>query len=165
MNSKLRIAQDSFIEAVGQISSSAGLNRVAGQLYALLFLSPEPLSLDEMVERLRISKGHVSTNIRVLEEWGAARKIWMKGERRDFYQADPNVMKVIVNRLQVGLRRRMQDALEAIEKVENKVQEVEGGLERNEKEVVKLWKQRLQKVKKIPKLVDRLLGVISKMIP
>lgn len=164
MDSKLQTAQDGFIEAIGQISSSLGLNRVAGQLYALLFLNPQPLSLDEMVERLGISKGHVSTNIRALEEWGAAKKVWVKGQRRDYYQSDPNALRIMANRLQVGLRRRLKDAMEAIERAEKKIQEAEGELKESEREAAKLCRKRLQKVKKMPNLVDRVLGVVSKMI-
>ena len=164
MDSKLQMAQDGFIEAIGQISSSLGLNRVAGQLYALLFLNPQPLSLNEMVERIGISKGHVSTNIRTLEEWGAAKKVWVKGDRRDFYQADPNALRIMANRLQAGLRRRMKDALEAIEMTEKKIQEAEGGLGKSEREAAKWCRKRLQKVKKMPNLIDRVLGVVTKMI-
>lgn len=74
MNPKLEQARDNFIEAVGQLSASLGLSRVVGQLYALLYLNNGPLSLDDIVRILKMSKGNVSVNIRELEKWGAVRR-------------------------------------------------------------------------------------------
>ena len=106
MNSKLKIIEEEFIEAVGQLSVSLSINRIVGQLYALLFLSPHPLSLDDMVDKLKISKGNASVNIRELERWGAVRKMWVKGERKNFYEANLDIFKIVTNRLKNGLTER-----------------------------------------------------------
>ena len=104
MNPKLEKTRDNFIEAVGQFSASLGLSKVAGQLYGLLYLSSSSVSLDEMVEILKISKGNVSVNIRELEKWGAARKVWVKGSRKDHYEAELDVLRIIMDRLKTGLQ-------------------------------------------------------------
>jgi len=57
MNEDLLKARDRFIEGIGLLATTVGVSRVIGQLYAILFLSDKPLSLNDMVERLRISKG------------------------------------------------------------------------------------------------------------
>ena len=86
----LEKALDRFIESAGKISSNmlGMVNKVGGQIYALLFLSREPLSLDDISEILQVSKGNVSVNIRLLEESKLVKKIWVKGSRRDFYEAN-----------------------------------------------------------------------------
>lgn len=165
MNSKLKLAQDNFIEAIGQLASSLGLNRVAGQLYALLYLNESPLSLDEMVEELKISKGHVSTNIRALENWGAVRKVWVKGDRKDYYEVDLNVPRIIADRLKIGLGRRLQDALEMINKIERRITQIEKDLAPQEKREAMFFKERIQRVKKLSKSVERILKNVSILIP
>ena len=66
MNENLSKASDRFIEGIGRLANTVGVSRVIGQLYALLFLSYKPLSLNDMVEKLKISKGNASLNIREL---------------------------------------------------------------------------------------------------
>ena len=75
MNEDLTRVRDNFIEGIGRLTSTMGLSRVIGQLYAILFLSNEPLCLDDMAERLKISKGNASVNIRELEKLIVVRKV------------------------------------------------------------------------------------------
>lgn len=86
----LEKALDRFIENAGKISANmlGMVNKVGGQIYALLFLSREPLSLDDISEILQVSKGNISVNIRTLEEFKLVKKVWVKGSRRDFYEAN-----------------------------------------------------------------------------
>lgn len=118
MNNSLEKTGDHLIETVGRLSSELGLNRVCGQLYALLFLSEKPLSLDDMVERLKISKGNASINIRNLERWEAVRKVWVKGSRKDFYEAERDISKIVIDRLSIGIRRRTDIFLENLKAIE-----------------------------------------------
>lgn len=73
MNKDLSKACDTFVEGIGRLAATVGVSRVIGQLYAMLFLSQEPLCLDDMVERLKISKGNASLDIRKLESLGVAK--------------------------------------------------------------------------------------------
>ena len=76
-----------FIQAVGNLCRRAGLPRSLGQIYGLLFLSPRPLSLDDLTATLQISKASASTGTRQLVAWGAVRQIWVPGHRRDHFEA------------------------------------------------------------------------------
>ena len=119
---------DEFTEIAGQLSARLGLNRTVGQLYALLFLSNQALCLDYMAERLRISKGSASTNIRELEKWGAVRKVWVKGSRKDFYEANPDTLKIVINRFKAGIQQRLNEMLEGINRFERVISEIENNL-------------------------------------
>ncbi|HCU24945.1 MAG TPA: hypothetical protein DF383_08005, partial [Deltaproteobacteria bacterium] len=105
----LEKALDRFIESAGKISANmlGMVNKVGGQIYALLFLSREPLSLDDISETLQVSKGNVSVNIRLLEEFKLVKKIWVKGSRRDFYEANRDYprefLKGFFDRLRGGI--------------------------------------------------------------
>lgn len=88
-NDDLSQARDRFIESAGKISANmlGMVSKVGGQMYALLFLSRNPMSLDEIVEVMNLSKGNVSVNIRLLEKFGLVRKVWVRGTRKDYYEA------------------------------------------------------------------------------
>ena len=80
-------ARKDMVEASGGLFQLLGLSRSAGQLYGLLYLSDKPLSLDDMVNLLSISKGSASMGTRHLANWGAIRQVWVPGDRRDHYEA------------------------------------------------------------------------------
>lgn len=72
-----------------------GLPRSIGEIYGLLFISPEPLSLDDLVERLGISKGSASQGLRSLKGLGAVRETLLEGSRRCHYQADTELKRLV----------------------------------------------------------------------
>lgn len=113
----LNAVKDQFIEGAGRISVSllGMLNKVCGQIYALLFLSAEPLSLDDIVDELKVSKGNVSINIRILEDYKLVRKIWVKGSRRDYYSAVTDLPQKIIKEFFDKIRRNIQDSLDMIQ--------------------------------------------------
>jgi DNA-binding transcriptional regulator GbsR (MarR family) len=66
--------QHGTMETMGKITAFWGFSKIMGQLYGLLYLTPKPLTLDEMAESISISKGNVSINIRALERWNMVGK-------------------------------------------------------------------------------------------
>lgn len=107
-------ALDRFIESAGKISANmlGMVNKVGGQIYALLFLSREPLSLDDISDILQVSKGNISVNIRLLEELKLVKKVWVKGSRRDFYEANRDyprkLLKGFFDRIREGIDESMR---------------------------------------------------------
>ena len=78
--------RNEFIDTVGEISEWTGFTRVAGLLKGLLLVAREPMCLTEMADRLEVSKAAVSTNIRVLERWRIVRRVYSRGDRRNYYE-------------------------------------------------------------------------------
>lgn len=163
-NAELEKIKDEFAEIAGQLSARLGLSRTVGQLYALLFLSHEPLCLDYMVERLKISKGSVSTNIRELEKWGAVRKVWVKGSRKDFYEANPDTLKIVIGRFKTGIQQRLNEMQEGINRFEKAISEIESRLNTEDKKRAEFYKEKFRKVKKMQTLVNTVLKIIPKRI-
>jgi DNA-binding transcriptional regulator GbsR (MarR family) len=159
-NAELEKIRDEFAEIAGQLSARLGLSRTVGQLYALLFLSNEPLCLDYMAERLGVSKGSASINIRELEKWGAVRKVWVKGSRKDFYEANPDTLKIVINRFKTGIQQRLNEMLEGINRFEKVISEIENNLPQDEKKRAQLYKEKFKKVKKMQSLVNTFLKLI-----
>lgn len=107
VESKGRLA---VIEAGGNLSRRVGLPRTIGQIYGLLFLSPEALSLEEIADQLGISKASVSTGARQLASWGAIRQVWVPGSRRDHFEAIPELGALIRNAYREIFKPRLDAA-------------------------------------------------------
>jgi DNA-binding transcriptional regulator GbsR (MarR family) len=75
-----------FIETMGLALESDGLPRIAGRIFGLLLVSEDPRSLDDLAAELRVSKGSVSTNARLLEQRGVLEQVSRPADRRDYYQ-------------------------------------------------------------------------------
>lgn len=85
------------ISDAGNLAQAFGMGRVVGQIYAFLYFSPQPCGLSDMQQALGISKGSASMCVRQLEQWGAVNKVWVKGDRRDYYKANDWFGKVLKN--------------------------------------------------------------------
>jgi DNA-binding transcriptional regulator GbsR (MarR family) len=82
-------------EQVGRLMQFWGFKRPMGRIWALLYLSPQPLSAYEIADRLRMSAGSVSMTLAELVKWGAVIKSWRPGERRDFYEAETGIWRLV----------------------------------------------------------------------
>jgi DNA-binding transcriptional regulator GbsR (MarR family) len=85
-----------------------GLPRSTGQIYGLLYLSPKPLSLDDIATLLSISKASASTGTRQLATWQAVKEVWVPGDRRDHFEALGDLREL----LRAGYRNFFQPKFE-----------------------------------------------------
>jgi DNA-binding transcriptional regulator GbsR (MarR family) len=97
-----------FIEDAGSATQSLGLGRVLGQVYAYLYFSSVPRTLDDLKEALGISKGSASMTVRQLAQWGAVQQVWVKGDRKDYYAANDYFGRIIRSAIQDGFGKRME---------------------------------------------------------
>lgn len=152
--------EDLFVETAGELAESFSINRVVGQLYALLYISPMPVSLDEMTIRLKISKGSASVNIRILENWNAVKKIWVQGSRKDFYTAESDMMRIFLDRLHQGLSRRIALAKTRMKQVHS-ILDGKGMKQKNGKSA--FYKERLKKIEDLQNLAETIIKFLPKI--
>lgn len=126
-------AKQKFIQAWGTLGSNWGINKAMAQIHALLLLATEPLSAEEIMEELQMSRGNVNMNLRALMDWGIVRKEHKVGERREFFTTGKDVWDLAK---QVSKERRRRE-IEPILRVLEEVQKVSGD---NKKEVVEFKK-------------------------
>ena len=100
-----------FIESLSRISEFWGYPRAMGALYGALYLSPSPLSLDDLIPIVGVTKGAISTNIRALEQLGMVHKQVRAGDRRDYYVADTDFWKITKTILERRQRPEFDKAL------------------------------------------------------
>ena len=86
--------RNEWVDVAGQEAEWFGFPRIAAELKVLLLLTPGPMSLGEMARRLEVSKASISTNIRILERWKLVRRVYHRGERRNFYEARGNPWEI-----------------------------------------------------------------------
>lgn len=106
----MHTAKWEMVEAGGRTAQTFGLNRLFGQMYTLLYLSEIPQSLDELADQLGVSKASVSITARQLESWGAVRRVWKKGDRRDYYEAETDFRRLITGGLMESLNKKLDSA-------------------------------------------------------
>lgn len=111
---KLSQSRDIVVGALGRAFALYGMPDVIGRIYGLLYFAEQPLGLDEIAGELGVSKATVSINARVLEEFKFVRKVWQKGSRRDYYEAQRNFTKAFMEVLRTNLQKELAITSEAI---------------------------------------------------
>ncbi len=98
--------QRAFVDRMGHSAEADGMSPIAGRLFALLLLSDDPQSLDELADALEVSKASVSTDARRLLERGIVERVGRTGDRRDYYALAPDFFERII-RVRIERWRRM----------------------------------------------------------
>ena len=104
-------------DAVGDVVEHWGFRKTLGRLWTILYLAGQPLSAGELGERLQMSAGAVSMSLGELQRWAVVRRVWVPGERREFYEAEVDFWKMIskvVSERERFLVRSVKDRLEQV---------------------------------------------------
>lgn len=102
-------------EQVGALMELWGFRRQLGRIWAVLFLSQRPLAAPELCDRLGISTGLLSMSLAELRTWGVVRGVSVEGDRKEHYQAETNVWKLVAHVLRERERKAVEGALQAFE--------------------------------------------------
>ncbi len=87
-------AKQKFISTWGSLGTLWGINKAMAQIQALLFISTKPLTTEEIMEELQISRGNTSMNVRQLIDWGIVTKELRAGERKEYYSTEKDVQEL-----------------------------------------------------------------------
>lgn len=159
MSDSLLQAQEALVRALGRQSAFWGLGRTAGEMYAVLYLSMTPVSLEELARSLGVTKGNVSIAIRQLEQLGMVRRSWNTGDRRVFFDAETDFWKIAHTVL--GLRQKPEfDQSFAL--VEESIQLLE---QAEPSPATDHAKQRLASLEEFYRLLDSVVGLALQMKP
>lgn len=119
----LEKAQDLFVLEWGRMSSSWGINRTMAQIHALLFVTGRPLEVNEIMDRLQISRGNASMNLRELMDWGIVRRFRQPGDRKDTYISETDPYQMFLRVVRERKRREIDPTADAIREVIGKLPE------------------------------------------
>jgi len=110
LSANLVAARREFVDLWGQMANHWGINRTMSQIHALLMVSHQPLTAEQIMEELQISRGNVSMNLRDLINWGIVRRTGMPGDRRDFFTTEADVWSMF----QIIVRERKKRELDPL---------------------------------------------------
>lgn len=113
---------EKFIQSWGALGSSWGINRTMAQIHALLLVSADALSADDIMEALQMSRGNVNLNLRALIDWGLVFKELRTGERKEFFVAEKDIWEVVKK---IIVQRKKKE-LEPMIKILDELADVQG---------------------------------------
>ncbi|REH54636.1 DNA-binding transcriptional regulator GbsR (MarR family) [Tenacibaculum gallaicum] len=120
---KLEDAKLKYIHTWGSLATSWGINKTMAQVHALLLVSTKPLSADEIMEILKISRGNVNMNVRALIDWGIVNKEFVVGERKEFFVADKDIWELFKQVTKERKKREIEPVLKVLEELQEDVKE------------------------------------------
>ena len=146
---------DVFVDGVKVI----GLPKSLGEIYGLLFLSPEPLALDDVVKKLSLSKGSASQGLRMLRELGAVKEAEANGGRRTLYSPDVDLKRLVGGFIREQVRPHLESGKGKVSSL------IKATAAEEDKELRKFYRERLQKLDSwmargriVLPLIQRMLG-------
>ncbi|MBL0745025.1 GbsR/MarR family transcriptional regulator [Chryseolinea lacunae] len=151
---KYKEAKEELIQAWGNLGYSWGLNKTMAQIHALLMISTKPLSTEDIMEDLNISRGNANMNIRALLDWRIIYRISVPGDRKEYFKSEKDIWALA---RQVAKERRKRE-LEPILKVLKSVNEVQADGTDETKELKKVVKD----LKNFAEKSDNLLEAFEK---
>lgn len=151
---KIDEAKEKFIQAWGTLGSNWGVSRTMAQIHALLLVAPEPMSAEDVMERLSISRGNANMNLRALIDWGLVQKELRAGERKEYFVAEKDIWKVF---RQVAKERRKRE-LEPMLRVLEEIKEVDATPGRKTEE--KAYTESIEGIYKFASKADKSLDTL-----
>lgn len=152
---KITEARQQFISSWGAFGTHWGINRTMAQIHALLLISPDPITQDDIMEELNISRGNTNMNIRELIDWGLVERVLLPGERKEYFSAEKDMWKVIRQIVKERKKRELEPMLKLLDQLE----EVDG--DKREKNV-KAFVEVVSGIKKLGKQADKTLDIMVK---
>jgi len=152
---KLIEARQQFISSWGAFGTHWGINRTMAQIHALLLISPDPLTQDDIMDQLNISRGNTNMNIRELINWGLVERVLLSGERKEYFSAEKDIWKVVKQIVKERKKRELEPMLQLLDRLE----EVEG--DKRDKNL-KTFVDTVSGIKKLGRQADKTLDMMIK---
>lgn len=156
----LSAVNDSMLDGLGQLADYFGYNKVIGKMYGALLLSLRPMSLDDLMNHLEVSKASVSMNMRLLENLGIVKEVWVRGDRRKYYEAETDFWKIMRNVIGSRELRDVNQALEVLDNNVNNLRETAPTMEKRDQELANFYIQRIDEMKDFFRFAKLILTAI-----
>jgi DNA-binding transcriptional regulator GbsR (MarR family) len=145
---KLDEAKQQYISIWGSLATSWGISKTMAQVHALLLVSENPLSAEEIMDQLKISRGNVNMNVRGLIDWGIVSKTFVPGERKEFFIAEKDIWEVFKQITKERKKREIEPVIKSLNELQN-IDESGSAVEE--------FKDRMQDIIKVTELINSIL--------
>jgi DNA-binding transcriptional regulator GbsR (MarR family) len=147
-------------DVVGKLIEFWGFKRNMGRVWSVLYLSPEPLSAEDLRQSLGLSSGAVSMTVNELSRWGVVRKVWVQGERKDFYTAEVQLWRMISRVFNEREKSEIVMAIEAFEEALTEVSKLRTSSDPKVRARADLQYDRIKQLLELAKLGKRLIETL-----
>ena len=160
MAKKLSQLKQDFIEGLSQISRFWGFPKGMGAIFGVLYISPTPLSLDEVVQQTGLTKGAISTEVRTLARMGLVRRSSKLADRKDYYEAETDFYKSIRSILK---ERQNSEFDSAVRSVQETLKVLEAGSVSGGEAEVRFVYERIKALQDFFNAIDTLSNAVIKL--
>jgi DNA-binding transcriptional regulator GbsR (MarR family) len=141
VDSRLQPAEVEVIHLFVQFAGALGQPRSVAEIYGLLFASHQPLAMDTLIERLRLSKGSASQGLKYLQDFGAVRTVYVAGDRRTHYEAVAELRKLAGRFLRQQILTHFEDSETRLDRIACQTQKLSDEQRRHIAERIKLLRR------------------------
>ena len=161
MLSPLEESKQLIVRRWGEMGGYWGINRTMAEIYALMFVSTEPLCTDDVMEKLHISRGNASMNLRSLVDWGLISRVHKPGQRREYFEADTHVWHMFETIMRERRRREVEPILNAIDRC-LEITSAPGATDAPEKRRIEEHRRRLADLRNFLRTMGSLFDLVLK---
>jgi DNA-binding transcriptional regulator GbsR (MarR family) len=148
-------------DVVGRLIEFWGFKRNMGRVWTVLYLSPDPLSAEDLRNALQLSSGAVSMTLSELSRWGVVRRVWIQGERKDFYAAEVQLWRMISRVFNERERSEVLLAIDAFEESLRQLDEIrQSAVDPLARSRANLQHERISQLLELARLGRRLLDAL-----
>ncbi len=152
MGSDLKAAKEQFVESWGQMGGAWGINKTMARMHALLMIAEKPLTADDIMRELAVSRGNASMNLRALADWGLVRRTSLPRDRKEYFACEKDVWTMCCRIARERKKREIEPVIGAIDECLKKAG--------NDKEAVH-FRKKLNELLELVRLLDFVLGKVG----
>lgn len=152
MTGGLTEAKERFVRSWGEMASRWGINKTMARIHALLMIAEQPMSTDDIMEKLAISRGNANMNLRGLVDWGLVRPTSVGGERKEYFESEKDVWNMCCR---IARERKRREIEPVIGTLEDCLKEAGGGKE------AAAFRGRLTDLLELVNMLDFVLGKVA----
>ena len=155
---KLELVEVEVIHLFVQFARALGQPRSVAEIYGLLFVSPQPLAMDTLIERLNLSKGSASQGLKYLQDLGGVRTVYVAGDRRTHYEAVAELRNLAGRFLRQQILTHFEDSETRLDRIAAQTQNLSDEQRRHINERIKLLRRWERTGQRILPFVLKMLG-------
>ena len=155
-------ADSLFIRRWGEMGATWGISRTMAEVHALLYLATEPLCTDDIMDRLAISRGSASMNLRELENWGLIQRLHRRGDRKEYFEAERDVWQMFETIMRERRRREVLPIMETIERCMNMIDQETSGLRGQARKDAEGYRKRFADILEFCEMMNTLFNLMNK---
>jgi len=155
-------SRELFVRRWGEMGATWGISRTMAEIHALLFTATKPLCTDDVMERLNISRGNASMNLRQLLNWGLIHRVHSRDDRKVYFEAESDVWEMFRVISRERQRREVEPIIETIERCHAMVDKPSKTLGAEEARQARIYARRLAEMLDFLRMMNTASNLLAK---